>query len=74
MQSKVKIQYESRMLCGRLIDSFKYFEHPTNFVINEIQLKGVQIALMSMKIGEEAYIMVQPDYHYGKTYKMTLSD
>ncbi len=73
-ESRVKIQYESRLLCGRLLDSFKYYSYPVNFVISDIQLAGVRLGLKSMKRGEEAYLTVPSQLHYGPDYQMVLSD
>lgn len=66
--------YESRLMCGRLVDPFKYFEHPVNFYVKDIQLEGVKMALKGMKRGEEAYLTIQSHLHYGPEYKMVLGN
>ena len=58
--------YEGRLENGKIFDSSLDEESPFSFTIGQGQvIKGWDIGMMSMRIGEKAELVIQSEYGYG---------
>ena len=63
--SEVLINYEGRLMDGTVFDT-SYDKDARRVVVGTGQtIKGFDIALMSMKLGERAEFTIAPEYAYG---------
>ncbi|CAK58920.1 unnamed protein product (macronuclear) [Paramecium tetraurelia] len=64
--SRCKILFKGTLDDGTIFDQYLDKERPYKFRIgNEILIKGFDIALKSMKVGEKAELKITPNYGYG---------
>ena len=63
---KVKGEYEGKLESGEVFDSSEKHGKPLEFVAGEGQMiKGFDEAVLSMQVGEERVITLQPNQAYG---------
>lgn len=63
---KVTIEYEGKLENGTVFDSSDQHDAPLEFTVGEGQLiKGVDEAVVGMKVGEEKEVTVPPEDAYG---------
>ena len=64
---EVTVNYEGRLEDGSVFDRSSDRGEPLKFYIGTGQvIKGWDIGIMSMKLGEKADIIIKPQYAYGK--------
>lgn len=64
---EVTVNYEGRLEDGSIFDRSSDRGEPLKFYIGTGQvIKGWDIGIMSMKLGEKADIIIKPQYAYGK--------
>mmetsp|Transcript_37438 Transcript_37438/g.118037 ORF Transcript_37438/g.118037 Transcript_37438/m.118037 type:complete len:170 (+) Transcript_37438:179-688(+) len=63
----VKINYEGKLENGQIFDSSIIRDEPYMFILGEDKvIKGWNIGIQSMKVGEIAEITIDPEYGYKK--------
>ena len=63
--SRVKVNYEGRLLSGKVFDSSTKRGEPATFGVTQV-IKGWTEVLKLMKVGSKYQIYVHPDLAYGK--------
>ena len=63
---RLKIHYKGTLQNGFEFDSSYQRDAPFEFVIGRGQvIRGWDVGIMTMKVGERAVLTIQPDYGYG---------
>ncbi len=64
---KIKlVNYEGRLDDGRIIDNTRIRQEAYSIILGKGNIiKGLEIAIMNMKIGEKARVKIRTDYGYG---------
>lgn len=64
---EVTVNYTGRLEDGSIFDKSSDRGEPLKFVIGTGQvIKGWDIGIMSMQLGEKAELIIKPEYGYGK--------
>ncbi|MHA2431439.1 MAG: FKBP-type peptidyl-prolyl cis-trans isomerase [Promethearchaeota archaeon] len=64
---KIKVEYTGRFEDGTIFDSSKQHGEPLQFTVGDGSIiKGIDQAVVGMKIGDEKEVIVPPEAGYGK--------